>query len=157
MENFFAAVTTNNTIALVIASVIFIVTIALASRKLINFFITLILLFFAVVSGVAIANNDIVRDYLKTNFNIDPQEYSLEEDTRIEALKDKVWSVFEQLVDALSNAESLSPQSEENLRELLRYMDTQKSRIQAYLDHGKLPDDGRGLLIPPPYDRHEKL
>jgi ABC-type bacteriocin/lantibiotic exporter with double-glycine peptidase domain len=57
----------NNTLGLVVASIIFVITLILVIRKIIGFVLTLIFLFFAIVSGLAIANNDIVRDYLRKN------------------------------------------------------------------------------------------
>lgn len=53
----------NNALALAIASLIFIVSVALVAKKVISFLITLILLFIAIASGMAIANNDLVRQH----------------------------------------------------------------------------------------------
>lgn len=54
----------NSVLALVIASLIFIVCVALIAKKIVSFVLTVILLFIAIAAGMAIANNDLVQDYL---------------------------------------------------------------------------------------------
>lgn len=63
-ESISNALFSNNALGLGIAGIIFFITIILLIRKLIGVVVTVILLFFALVSGLAIANNDIVRNYL---------------------------------------------------------------------------------------------
>lgn len=53
----------NDALGLIIAGVIFLVTVMLIAKKLISFLITVVLLFFAIASGMAIAHNDLVREY----------------------------------------------------------------------------------------------
>lgn len=55
----------HDALGLIVASVIFLVTIMLIAKKLINFVITIVLLFFAIASGMAIAHNDLVREYFR--------------------------------------------------------------------------------------------
>lgn len=62
MQDIYNFLSSSNGIALIVALIIFFVTIVLVIRRLIGFVITLILLIFAILSGLAIANNDIVRD-----------------------------------------------------------------------------------------------
>lgn len=50
----------------VVASLIFTITIVLVSRKLIGFTITLLLLLFALVTGLVIGHQDVVFDHFKT-------------------------------------------------------------------------------------------
>lgn len=52
-----------------VATVIFLFTILLVARKAIGFFITLLFLTFALVSGFLIVNQDVVRDYLEKKNN----------------------------------------------------------------------------------------
>ena len=63
----------NTTLAYVTAVVIFIVTIYLLIRRLIGFMVTLLLLAFALASGLAIANYDLFREVL-TSFKYDPSK-----------------------------------------------------------------------------------
>lgn len=65
MQDIYNFLSSSNGIALIVALIIFFVTIVLVIRRLIGFVITLILLIFAILSGLAIANNDIVRDIFR--------------------------------------------------------------------------------------------
>lgn len=76
MNEFIDFITSNTTLAYVTAFIIFIITIVLVVRRLIGFMITLLLLAFAILSGLSIANHDLFREMLqslKTN-QISPQE-----------------------------------------------------------------------------------
>lgn len=55
----------SDALGLIIAGIIFIVTVILIAKKLISFVITVVLLFFAIASGMAIAHNDLVREYFR--------------------------------------------------------------------------------------------
>lgn len=65
MEEFTNQILSTPVLALIIAIIIFVITVYLLIRRLIGFFITMLLLFFAIVSGYAILNHDIVRNWLK--------------------------------------------------------------------------------------------
>jgi hypothetical protein len=65
--------TSNTTVAYLTAFAIFIITIILLINRLIGFMITLLLLAFAILSGLAIANHDLFREIL-TNFRYDPEK-----------------------------------------------------------------------------------
>ncbi len=65
MKEFLDCLFSNNAVALAVATLIFLITVGLVAKRLIGFLLTLVLLFFAITSGFAIANNDIVREYLK--------------------------------------------------------------------------------------------
>lgn len=54
----------NTTLALVVSILIFITAFILVIKRLFGFFITLILLFFLVISGYAIYNHQTVQDFL---------------------------------------------------------------------------------------------
>jgi hypothetical protein len=56
----------NTTLAYITAVVIFIVTVYLLIRRLIGFMVTLLLLAFALASGLAIANYDLFREVLSS-------------------------------------------------------------------------------------------
>ena len=51
-----------------VATLIFLFTLLLLARRAIGFFVTLLLLIFALVAGLAIVHQDLVSDYLKTTF-----------------------------------------------------------------------------------------
>ena len=63
--------TSNTTIAYATAVVVFIITIILLARRLIGFMVSLLLLAFALISGLAIANHDLFREIL-TSFKYEP-------------------------------------------------------------------------------------
>lgn len=65
--------TANTTLAYVTAVVIFIITIVLLVRRIIGVFVTVILLIFALLSGLAIANHDLFREIL-TSFKYEPEK-----------------------------------------------------------------------------------
>ena len=48
-----------------VACVIFLITIVLVSRKLINFWVTLLLLVFSLFTGLIIANQNLFKDWLR--------------------------------------------------------------------------------------------
>lgn len=66
MDQFKEALSSSDAIALIASALIFIVTVVLVARRLIGFLITLVLLFFALVAGLSIANNDIIRHYFSS-------------------------------------------------------------------------------------------
>jgi len=66
MNEFIDFITSNNTIAYITAFIIFIITLVLVVRRLIGFMITLLLLIFAILSGLSIANHDLFREMLQS-------------------------------------------------------------------------------------------
>ena len=114
----------SNGLALIVASIIFIVTVILVSKQLINFTITLVLLFFAIVSGFAVANNDIVRSYLMGTPAADTKavaEAKSSFDERIGIIQTNLREIFDQLVELLSNqpeAGAKPPQDAEKAQRL---------------------------------------
>jgi len=65
MQEFMNWFTSTPVIALVVSIIVFLITLTLVVKRLIGFFITLLLLFFTIVSGYAILNHQIVSDYLQ--------------------------------------------------------------------------------------------
>lgn len=117
-QNISNSIFSNNTLGLVVAIIIFIITISLLARKIIGFFITLLLLFFAVVSGLAIANNDIVRKWMlerKEQSNNQAQREPTQHptnapsedwETRLSHLKDQILQKIEELKEELTKKHS---------------------------------------------------
>lgn len=85
--------TNNTTLAYTTAVVIFIITIFLLVKRLIGFMITLLLLAFALVSGLAIANYDLFREVL-TSFKYDP---SKNKDDQYTHIKTQLGKAYEEL------------------------------------------------------------
>ncbi len=143
-----------NTLALLVSGLIFVVTVALVIRNFVSFLITSVLLFFAVVSGMAIANNDIVRGQLgwdqpgtvaKTDSKNPPEE------STIESVKAKLVSIYDQLVEILSNhskeqASSSSGQKSQQLKtsveHVLEQLDLHREKLQEFLDEHNISEEG---------------
>lgn len=90
--------TSNTTLAYVTAIFIFIVTIILLIRRLIGFMVTLLLLAFAIISGLAIANHDLFREVL-SSFKYDPEKNREDKFTHF---KDKLSHAYEELKEELT-------------------------------------------------------
>lgn len=71
MNEFIDFISSNTVLAYITALLIFFVTICLLVRRLIGFMISLLLLAFALISGLAIANYDLFREIL-VSFKYDP-------------------------------------------------------------------------------------
>lgn len=82
--------TSNTTLAYLTALVIFIITIVLVVRRLIGFMITLLLLFFALVSGLAIANYDLFREIL-VSFKYDSSKSNEDQYSHFKASLNKAY------------------------------------------------------------------
>ncbi|KAF3362088.1 hypothetical protein PHSC3_001399 [Chlamydiales bacterium STE3] len=65
MNEFIDFITSNTTLAYTTAFIIFLITLVLVTKRLIGFMITLLLLLFAILSGLSIANHDLFRDLLQ--------------------------------------------------------------------------------------------
>lgn len=65
--------TENSTLAYITALAIFIITIILLARRIIGVIVTVVLLLFALLSGLAIANHDLFREIL-TSFKYEPEK-----------------------------------------------------------------------------------
>ncbi len=65
--------TANTTVAYVTAVIIFIITIVLLLKRLIGVIVTIVLLAFAILSGLSIANHDLFREIL-SGFKYEPEK-----------------------------------------------------------------------------------
>lgn len=146
MEEYIHSLTSNNALALAVAALIFIVTVTLVVKKVISFVITLILLFFAIMSGLAIANNDIVRDYLKQwthegDANLDQSPNQQPKETTLESIRHEVIKFLEMLINKLSDEKQNPTPSDqqaalhrEAVRQLIYQLDTNREKLQGFLD-----------------------
>jgi glucan phosphoethanolaminetransferase (alkaline phosphatase superfamily) len=75
MHDFINSLLESNTLAFIVSLAIFIVTLFLVVRRSIGFFVTLMLLIFAIVSGFFVANQDIFSSFLRSFAN-DPAKDS---------------------------------------------------------------------------------
>lgn len=89
----------NDALGLIIAGLIFIVTVVLIAKKLISFLITVVLLFFAIASGMAIAHNDLVREY----FSKEKIPQSENDENFLIPLKDEAVQLLHRLADLVHN------------------------------------------------------
>ncbi len=148
MEGFFDNYVSSNTLALVVSGIIFVITVALVLRNLISFIITCVLLFFAVVSGLAIANNDIVKGYLHSDKDVAAADTSKTPPTesRIETIRDRLVTIFRQLVETLSNQskDSDHPDKSRKLRssieQVLQELDMHRQKLQNLIDEHTTAD-----------------
>jgi len=108
MEGLLDFLFSNETLAIVIPLVVFLITLIMVVKRLINFVITLVLLAFAIVSGLAIINYQVVSDYMNNDI---PQE-------RFDELNDGLYRFKEQLMEAV-----------DDLRQDLRDEDTQDEKM----------------------------
>lgn len=115
--------TNNTTLAYATAVIIFIVTIFLLVKRLIGFMITLLLLAFALISGLAIANYDLFREVL-TSFKYDPAKNKEDQYTHIKAQLGKAYEELkeefqeqkqklEAVYDAYQNPKTAEPVKQE--------------------------------------------
>ena len=65
MNEFIDFITANTTLAYITAFIIFVITLVLVVKRLIGFMLTLLLLAFAILSGLSIANHDLFRELLQ--------------------------------------------------------------------------------------------
>lgn len=100
MDPEFSQVMSTSVVALGVSIVIFLITLVLVVKRLIGFFITLLLLFFAIAAGYAILNHDIVRDYLiqATSKPLPAQE----KESTIHQVQRKVLETVEELREELN-------------------------------------------------------
>lgn len=97
MNEFIDFLTSNTTVAYITAIVIFIVTLFLLLKRLIGVVVFAILLIFALLSGLAIANHDLFREIL-TSFKYEPEKFK--EDTYTH-YKNQLQKAFEEIKEEL--------------------------------------------------------
>lgn len=93
MNEFVDFLLSNNGAAIAIALLIFIVTVWLVIKRLIGFVITIVLLAFALISGFAVANADLVREIIK---NIAGKSTPQEQQT-LDQLKQQVFKSYDEI------------------------------------------------------------
>jgi nitrogen fixation/metabolism regulation signal transduction histidine kinase len=144
MDGLFDSYISSNSLALIVSSIIFVVTVTLVAKQLINFVITAVLLFFAVVSGFAIANNDIVRSYFQGSEQSSAKAAAAGEkmeESRLDTIKEHISQIFQQLVETLSNQskdhqgdKEKSKQLKSSIESVINQLEQQRLQLQEFLD-----------------------
>ncbi len=96
MDPQFSQIMSTSIVALAISVIIFLITLVLVVKRLIGFFITLLLLFFAIAAGYAILNHDIVREYLISHSK------PVKNESTIQQMQRKVTEALEELREDLN-------------------------------------------------------
>lgn len=137
MESFFS----NETLAIIVPMVVFIITLFMVVKRLISFVFTLVLLAFAIVSGLAIINYDVVRDYINNDI---PQERYDELKDGFYRFKQQIIEAFDELKNDLRNLDNEQPQNygelEGRAEYLINKVEVQEARLSELiqeLEHRK--------------------
>ncbi len=103
MQEFFDSLLSSEVLGLGVAIVIFIITIALVLKRLIGLVLTLILLFIAIISGLVIANNHWVNNFLHREM---PEKVAEGEGqpTTIKTLKRQIVDAYQELRTSVCTA-----------------------------------------------------
>lgn len=90
--------TSNTTLAYLTALAIFIITLILLARRIIGVIVTVILLIFALLSGLAIANHDLFREIL-TSFKYEPEK--IQGGDTLNHYKNQIIKAYEEIKEEL--------------------------------------------------------
>ncbi len=147
MSDLTSGASTQDLIALAVSGVIFLITIVLVARQAVNFLITVIFLFLTLVSGFALANNNIVRQKFETPETQRSLDATLKAPqnqagaSTLEQIKVRVLQLFEQLVELLSNNSNssapASPQKQAKAHELMHDIEAKMATLQSLLESSK--------------------
>lgn len=115
----------NDVVALIIASLIFIVSVAFVAKKLLNFLFAVVLLFIAIASGTAIVNNELVRSY----FQQDVTEKQAPEKAPAAHAEQSLEQIRNELVDILNKIiNTLQPSTDQGRQPNEKSEDQRASR-----------------------------
>lgn len=130
-------------LAIVIPAIIFIITVILVVKRLASFVMTLLFLTFALVSGLAIVNHDVVRSYLKGEYSkeqVDSWQNDVAEDLQ------KLWESMKDLKDQLIKQEAEQQPAEsawiEKVENRIDSLEEIISETRAAIDHRPSRDSG---------------
>lgn len=144
MDTFFDTYLSGNSLWLIVSTVIFVISVTFVAKHLISFVITGVLLFFAVTSGFAIANNEIVRAYFQTEEQTPTtpsKQPEKPQESRLDVIKSNINQIFQQLVETLSNQskehqgdKEKSKQLRSSIEGVLQQLEQQRLQLQEILD-----------------------
>lgn len=124
MDPQFSEIMSTSVVALGVSVVIFLITLILVVKRLIGFFVTLLLLFFAIAAGYAILNHDIVRDYLiQATHKPEPAE----KESTIHQAQRKVLEALEEIREELNEQKE---KLQHFLQEQFDSTDTKKEEVK---------------------------
>ncbi|MBA2369985.1 MAG: hypothetical protein H0V82_13355 [Candidatus Protochlamydia sp.] len=118
-------------IALLVAAIIFFITLFLVVKQWIGFSLTLLLLVFALVSGFIVNNQHVLDCYNKENHEL---VFHGKED---DAFKIQIFQAIEDLkVEVNSEKENIQHMMAQ-IQEVLNEVDSQKQNLQSFIDSQK--------------------
>ncbi len=124
LQHFFES---DHVVALLIAVLIFLTTIFLVVKRWIGFPIALLLLFFTLVTGIVINNQDALNSYLKphskTALNQDQDAFRSQIMQAVEGLKTEVETEKNNLRTVMGQ-----------VQEIFDHMEVQKQKLQNFID-----------------------
>jgi hypothetical protein len=133
LGTFFLFLTKNETLAICVPFLVFVITLFLSVRKSIGFFVTVALLAFSLSAGLAIMNYRMVRDWIQNDI---PEAHYV-------TLKQLVEEFKEEMVDSLGDIQLQLSELEEEKETfqqvahgnsyLLQKIEAQESRIELLL------------------------
>lgn len=126
MNEFLQFLSSNTVLALIVSIIIFVVTLVLVVKRLIGFFITLLLLFFTIVSGYAILNHDIVRAFLL--------KYYVEKDQK-ETTKENPSNFQQKLLDTYESLKKELEEQKEKIQEAIKQSQVEKEKREDKDNH----------------------
>jgi hypothetical protein len=143
MEAFWSFITSNEVLAIIIPALVFMVVLYLVVKRLVSFVITLVLLLFALLSGLSIVNYDVVGDYFRGDLT---QENTMELKESLAEFRDPIFEAFKELKDDIKEAKT-APEEGDQVSEggnpmqnvmgatgyLLQRLDSQEQVIQQLL------------------------
>ncbi len=147
----FAFLTKNETVAVLVPFIIFVITLFFVVRKLIGFFVTVTLLLFALASGLAVMNYDAVRDWVQNDI---PEEHYIDLKQIMQDFREQV---TESLDDVQAQLEELEEEKEtfvkvaNNTTYLLQRIESQEERIRQLMDATPKPpkkEEGPAPILP---------
>lgn len=131
MSDFIQMLTTSEGLAIAIPAIIFIVTVYLIVKRLISFLITLLLLAFAIVSGLAIVNHQTVGEVIKGE--VSEQRYDELKQSFIE-FKNQIQEAFRELQQDLTKEDKSMQSRLEDSTDMLQRLEFQVRRLEAMVD-----------------------
>jgi predicted PurR-regulated permease PerM len=144
MSEYIDMLFTSEGLAIAIPAIIFIITVYLIVKRLISFLITLILLVFAIVSGLAIVNHKTVGEVVKGE--VSEQRYE-ELKQSLSEFKNQIQEAFRELQQDLTKEDKSMQSRLEDSSDMLQRLDFQVRRLEAMVDE-ETPSTVKSVAMP---------
>jgi hypothetical protein len=115
-------------IALLVAAVIFFITLFLVVKQWIGFSLTLLLLLFALVAGFMVNNQHVLNCYTSEH-----QEIRLQ-DKEEDAFKKQIFQAIEDLKIEVNSEKENIQHVMAQIQEVINEVDSQKQKLQSFID-----------------------